>query len=49
MLEFIEKIYAPPGIESPKLPLNTEITKNVTEITYETTEITSVCVRLYVS
>ena len=38
--------YALPGIESPKLPLNTE---KVTEITDEMTEITSVYVRLYVS
>jgi hypothetical protein len=41
--EFVEKkIYALHGIESPKLPLNTEITENVTEITDEMTEITSV-------
>jgi hypothetical protein len=36
-------------IESPKLPLNTEITENVTEITDEMTEITYLYVRLYVS
>jgi hypothetical protein len=48
--EFIEKkIYALPGIESPKLQLNTEITEKVTEITDEMTKITSVYVRLYVS
>jgi hypothetical protein len=38
--EFIgKKSYALPGTESPKLPLNTEITENVTEITDEMTEI----------
>jgi hypothetical protein len=49
--EFIEKkiIYALSSIESPKLPLDTEITENVTEITDEMTEITSIYVRLYVS
>jgi hypothetical protein len=46
--EFIEKIYVPPGIESPKLPLNTEITESVTEIIDET-EITLVYDCLYVS
>jgi hypothetical protein len=48
--EFIEKkIYALPGIESPKLPLNTEITEKVTEITDQMTEITSEYVCLCVS
>jgi hypothetical protein len=36
------------GIESLKLPLNTEITEYATEITNKTTEITSAYVRLYV-
>jgi hypothetical protein len=36
-------------IESPKLPLSKEITGNVTKITNEMTEITSVYVRVYVS
>jgi hypothetical protein len=45
--EFIgKKNYALPGIESPKLSLNTE---NVTKITDEMTEITSIYVRLYVN
>jgi hypothetical protein len=42
-------MYAPPLIESPKLPLNTEITEYATEITDRTTEITSVYVRVYAS
>jgi hypothetical protein len=40
--EFIENMYmyAPPGIEWPKVLLNTEITEYATEITDKTTEIT---------
>jgi hypothetical protein len=41
-------MYAPPGIESPKLPLYTEIAEYATRTADKGTEITSVFVYLYV-